>query len=86
MQRCFVVEQKIIQIMLLIENYLIIWFYTETKDFHNEFRVWNHNGAIRQAFSEPYGFVPPCSVDALLLYIMSVLYLFRMLKQNLQFD
>ena len=51
--------------MLLIENYLSIWLYTETKDFHNEFRVWSHNGSIRQAFCEPYGFVPPYSVGAL---------------------
>ena len=47
------------------ENYFIIWLYSETKDFRNEFRASSRNGAVRQAFCEPYGFVPPCSVGAL---------------------
>ena len=64
MQRCFVVEQKN-DSDLLFENYFIIWLYAETKDFRNEFRASSSNGAVRQAFCKPYGFVPPCSVGAL---------------------
>ena len=48
-----------------IENYFITWLYAETKDFRNEFCMSSHNGAIRQAFCKPYGFVPPCSLGAL---------------------
>ena len=47
------------------ENYFIICLYAETKDFHNEFRAFSCNGAVRQAFCEPYSFVPPHSVGAL---------------------
>ena len=44
---------------------LSIWLYAETKDFRNEFRASSRNEAVRQAFCEPYGFVPPGSVGAL---------------------
>ena len=61
----------------LIENYFIIWLYAETKDFRNKFRASSHNGAIRQAFCEPYGFVPPRSVGALvtLPHVDTVIYI-----------
>ena len=63
MQRCFVVEQKMIQIFLL-EIILLFAFMQKKKDFRNEFRASSRNGAVRQAFCEPYGFVPPRSVGA----------------------
>ena len=71
--------------MLLIENYLIIWLYVETKDSHNEFCAWSHNGALRQAFCDPYCFVPPCSVGALvtLHYVGTVLYMIDFCYQKL---
>ena len=50
---------------LLNENCFIIWLYAETKDFCNEFRTLSRIGVIRQAFCELYGFVPLCSVGAL---------------------
>ena len=53
-----------IQIYLLKISF-IIWLYAEIKDFRNEFRASSRNGAVRQAFCEPYGFVPPCSMGAL---------------------
>ena len=59
---------------LLIENYFIIWLYAETKDFRNEFSAWSRFRAVRQAFCEPYGFVLPRSVGALvtLPYVSNV--------------
>ena len=51
--------------MLLIENYLIIWLYAETKDSRVDSRVepqWGRKAGTLQ----PYGFVPPRSVGALI--------------------
>ena len=60
MQRCFVVEQKMIQISLL-KIILSFGFMQEPKISVMNFA----RRAVRQAFCEPYGFVPPCSVGAL---------------------
>ena len=53
-----------IQIYLL-KIILSFGFFAETKDFCNEFHASSCSRAVRQAFCEPYGFVPPCSVGAL---------------------
>ena len=72
-----------IQIYLL-KIILIIWLYAETKDFRDEFRASRHNGAVRQAFCEPYRFVPPCSVGALvtLPHVGTVRYNFIKILEN----
>ena len=62
----------------LIEDYFIIWLYAETKDFCNEFHALSRIGAVRQAFCEAYGFVPPCSVGAIVtLHHVSTVYSFK---------
>ena len=72
MRRCFVVEQKMIQITLL-KIILSFGFMQKQKISIMNFA----RRAVRQAFCEPYGFVPPRSMGALVtLHHVGTVFLF----------